>query len=89
MPLQGLKAATGVDALSHKKKAVFWRELIGLFPNMIDYLCNPDVDPVRSLSIIERLLQTGVGHGRLASSPISFHFSQEPLLEALDGCAHV
>jgi hypothetical protein len=35
-----------VDTLSHKKKAAFWRELIEMLPNMIDYICNPDVDPV-------------------------------------------
>ena len=39
-------AAVGVDILSHQKKAVFWRELVELFPNVIDYLCNPNVDPV-------------------------------------------
>ncbi len=39
--------AVGVDILSHKKKAAFWRELVELFPNMIDYLCNPNVNPVR------------------------------------------
>ncbi len=39
-------AAVGVDILSHQKKAEFWRELVELFPNMIDYLCNPNVDPV-------------------------------------------
>jgi hypothetical protein len=36
----------GVDVLSHKKKANFWRELVELFPNIVDYLCNPNVDPV-------------------------------------------
>ena len=40
-------AAAGVDVLSHKKKAAFWRELVELFPNIIDYLCNPNIDPVR------------------------------------------
>jgi hypothetical protein len=40
-------AAAGVDVLSHKKKAAFWRELVELFPNIIDYLCNPNVNPVR------------------------------------------
>jgi hypothetical protein len=40
------EAAAGVDMLSHKKKAAFWRELVELFPNMIDYLCNPNIDPV-------------------------------------------
>ncbi len=37
--------AVGVDILSHKKKATFW--LVELFPNLIDYLCNPNVNPVR------------------------------------------
>ena len=40
------QASAGVDILSHKKKASFWRELVKLFPNIIDYLCNPNVDPV-------------------------------------------
>ena len=40
-------AAAGVDVLSHQKKAAFWRELVALFPNIIDYLCNPNVNPVR------------------------------------------
>jgi hypothetical protein len=39
---------SGVDVLSHKKKANFWRELVELFPNIVDYLCNPNVDPVRT-----------------------------------------
>ena len=39
--------AVGVDVLSHQKKATFWRELVELFPNLIDYLCNPNVNPVR------------------------------------------
>ena len=43
------EAAVGIDVLSHKKKAAFWRELVALFPNMIDYLCNPRLDPVRAL----------------------------------------
>jgi hypothetical protein len=40
------QASAGVDILSHKKKATFWRELVELFPNILDYLCNPNVDPV-------------------------------------------
>ena len=56
MPLQmachrfGLRteAVAGVDVLSHKKKAMFWRNLVKLFPNIIDYLCNPNVDQVAS-----------------------------------------
>ena len=43
------EAAVGIDVLSHKKTAAFWRELVALFPNMIDYLCNPRLDPVRAL----------------------------------------
>ncbi len=42
-----VREAVGVDVLSHKKKATFWRELVELFPNLIDYLCNPNVNPVR------------------------------------------
>ena len=33
--------------LSHTKKGHFWRELIGLYPQFIDYLCNPNVDAVK------------------------------------------
>jgi hypothetical protein len=40
-----VRQAVGVDVLSHQKKAAFW--LVALFPNLIDYLCNPNVDPVR------------------------------------------
>ena len=32
----------GVDALCHKKKATFWRKLAESFPQLIDFLCNPD-----------------------------------------------
>jgi hypothetical protein len=42
-----VREAVGVDVLSHQKKATFWRELVELFPNLIDYLCNPNVNPVR------------------------------------------
>jgi hypothetical protein len=41
-----LSLFAGVDVLSHAKKAAFWRDLVELFPNMIDYLCNPNIDPV-------------------------------------------
>ena len=44
----------GVDVLSHQKKAAFWRELVELFPNIIDYLCNPNVNPVRHKIKISR-----------------------------------
>ena len=47
------EAAAGVDVLSHKKKAVFWRQLVELFPNMIDYVCNPDVDPVSRANCLQ------------------------------------
>jgi hypothetical protein len=40
------EAAAGVDVLSHKKKAAFWNGLVELFPNIIDYLCNPNVNSV-------------------------------------------
>ena len=30
---------TGLSVISHKKKATFWRELVGLFPRLIDFLC--------------------------------------------------
>jgi hypothetical protein len=43
--------AAGVDILSHQKKAAFWRELVELFPNMIDYMCNPNIDAVRSAPV--------------------------------------
>ena len=29
----------GISPLSHKKKARFWRALVEMFPNVIDYLC--------------------------------------------------
>ena len=71
--------------LSHTQKAGFWRDIIGLFPNMIDYLCNPDVNPVRSLRTIE-LFTPHVGHGGLGDiADFGFGSPQEPLLEALDG----
>ena len=42
-----VRAAVGVDVLSHQRKAAFWRELVEPFPKLIDYLCNPNVNPVR------------------------------------------
>ena len=45
-PTCNAREAVGVDVLSHQKKAAFWRELVELFPNLIDYLCNPNVQPV-------------------------------------------
>jgi hypothetical protein len=38
--------AAEVGVLSHKKKAAFWNGLVELFPNIIDYLCNPNVNSV-------------------------------------------
>jgi hypothetical protein len=35
----GLRA--GISFLSHKKKAVFWRELVEIFPTLIDFLSSP------------------------------------------------
>jgi hypothetical protein len=36
-----LVAWAGVDPLSHKKKANFWRDLAEAFPQLIDFLCSP------------------------------------------------
>ena len=36
-----LLLCTGVDPLSQKKKAKFWRHLAEGFPQLIDFLCNP------------------------------------------------
>lgn len=33
---------TGLSVISHQKKATFWRELVGLFPRLIDFLCLRD-----------------------------------------------
>ena len=42
----------GVDILSHKKKAVFWRTLTNAFPTLIDYLCNEaDLGQVRCVHL--------------------------------------
>ena len=42
----------GVDILSHKKKAVFWRTLTNAFPALVDYLCNEaDLGQVRCVCI--------------------------------------
>jgi hypothetical protein len=38
----GTAACAGLSAISHRKKATFWRELIDRFPGLIDFLCNPD-----------------------------------------------
>ena len=32
----------GVDAISHKKKARFWRTIADSFPQLIDFLCEPN-----------------------------------------------
>jgi hypothetical protein len=45
----------GLDVLSHTKKGKFWRDLVGLFPAVIDYLCNPQIDAVKPPTL---LLQT-------------------------------
>ncbi len=51
---------------------------------MIDYLCNPDVNAVRSLRTIGLLPECG--HGGLGdTADFGFGSPQEPLLEALDG----
>jgi hypothetical protein len=31
-----------LSVISHQKKATFWRELVGLFPRLIDFLCLRD-----------------------------------------------
>ena len=35
-----LDIGSGLSAISHKKKAKFWRALMDVFPNFIDYLCS-------------------------------------------------
>ena len=35
-----LDLGSGLSAISHKKKAKFWRALMDVFPNFIDYLCS-------------------------------------------------
>ena len=32
----------GLASISHKKKAKFWRGLVALFPQLIDYMCAED-----------------------------------------------
>jgi hypothetical protein len=51
----------GLDVLSHTKKGAFWRGLVELYPNMIDYLCNPNVNTVRprASSQVARRLRAG------------------------------
>ena len=34
-------ASEGVDPISHKKKALFWRKLAGSFPQLVDFFANP------------------------------------------------
>jgi hypothetical protein len=48
---------SGVDLLSQKKKAAFWLGLVNLFPNIIDYLCNPKVDPAPMLDTLDEFFQ--------------------------------
>jgi hypothetical protein len=42
----------GLDVLSHTKKGKFWRDLVGLFPEVIDYLCNPQIDAVKPPTLL-------------------------------------
>ena len=49
------RSGAGLDVLSHTKKGKFWRDLVGLFPEVIDYLCNPQIDAVKPPTL---LLQT-------------------------------
>ena len=35
-------STAGVEALSHKKKATFWRDIAESRPQLIDFLCHPD-----------------------------------------------
>ena len=48
-------AGAGVDVLSQTKKGRFWRQLIRLFPNVIDYLCNPQIDAVKPPTLLLQL----------------------------------
>jgi hypothetical protein len=34
------RLVAGIGEYSHKKKAAFWRELVALFPHLIDFLCS-------------------------------------------------
>ncbi len=68
------EAAAGVDVLSHKKKAAFWNGLVELFPNIIDYLCNPNVNSVNHDPLglawlgLARLGSARLGSARLGSA---------------------
>ncbi len=42
--LEQAEAREGIGNLSHKKKAKFWRGVVQMFPNVIDFLCNPRQD---------------------------------------------
>jgi len=66
----------GVDALCHKKKATFWRKLAESFPQLIDFLCNPD-----------DLGQVSLGWPRTGAlfSTLRVSFFQGALLTGLDG----
>ena len=59
---------------------MFWRQLVELFPNMIDYVCNPDVDPVSRANCSQpaSVLTSSV------SVTIGLGVAQEPMLDALD-----
>ena len=59
-------STAGVEALSHKKKATFWRDIAESRPQLIDFLCHPDeLGQVRlALRIVENcrhslLIKTG------------------------------
>ena len=60
--------AAEVGVLSHKKKAAFWLGLVELFPNMIDYLCNPNVNPVSDHARLDHAT-SGWSHHQLSSNP--------------------
>ena len=51
-----------------------------LFPNMIDYVCNPDVDPVSRANC----LQPAPVPISSVSFTIGLGVAQEPMLDALD-----
>jgi len=44
--------------LSQKKKAQFWLGLVELFPNMIDFLCNPTIDQRALIRGLDDFFQT-------------------------------
>ncbi len=35
-----LDLGSGLSVISHKKKAKFWRAVVDIFPNFIDFLCS-------------------------------------------------